>query len=137
MLKSTVCRASVGSRCLTGQMRGPTDVHGSGTMVRWLRINRGVLPSTTTGGQEGGERRAKKVAFIYVNRVVAPSSASPPPPHFAPKLRGEPYFAPKVSPLSLRGEKPRVLRGEKSRSGDRFSAIASMTNHRGLRPCNR
>ena len=99
MLKSTVCRASVGSRCLTGQMRGPTDVHGSGTMVRWLRINRGVLPSTTTGGQEGGERRAKKVAFIYVNRVVTPSSASPPPPHFAPKLRGEPYFAPKVLPL--------------------------------------
>ena len=78
-------------------------------MVRWLRINRGVLPSTTTGGREGGERRAKKVAFIYVNRVVTPSSASPPTPHFAPKLRGEPYFAPKVLPLSLRGEKPRFL----------------------------
>ena len=84
MLKSTFCRASVGSRCLTGWMRGPTDVHGSGTMVRWLRINRGVLPSTTTGGPEGGERRAKKVVFYYVIQVALSSSGSHAPAALCP-----------------------------------------------------
>ena len=74
--KAPFCRVSVGSGCLTGQMRGPTFVYGSGAALRWLRMNRGVLPSTITGG---GRREAGKKCclFMGVTAVLLPVAMHP------------------------------------------------------------
>ena len=62
--KAPFCRVSVGSGCLTGQMRGPTGVYGSGAALHWLRMNRGVLPSTISYNRRSAAKFKSEVYSI-------------------------------------------------------------------------